>query len=75
MTKRRTLPKRGREVLRAFDKAGLAVELRSAAKHYLVYHKGELVYKFGQGTTAKGWTDKTLAATIRRLHQAGSYRG
>ncbi len=67
-----TLPKQGREVLRAFQKAGLEVEVRSASKHYLVYHRGELVYKFGQGTTAKGWTRKALGATIRRLAKASS---
>lgn len=66
-----TLPRRGREVLKAFKTAGLDVDVRPASKHYLVYHKGELVYKFGQGTTVPRYADKALASVIRSLSLNG----
>jgi hypothetical protein len=72
---RAVIPKAGREVLRAFKKAGLEVELRSASKHYLVYFQGELVYKFGQGTTSRAWMKRSLEATIRRCQEANSPSG
>lgn len=61
--------------MRAFKKAGLDAEVRSAKKHYLVYCGGELVYKFGQGTTTKSWQQTNLEALIRRLRDEKSSKG
>lgn len=75
MSSRRVMSKAGRDVLRAFKKAGLEVELRCASKHYLVYHDGELVYKFSHGTTAPPFARKTVEHRIRRIKEAKSPNG
>ncbi len=72
MSGRPVIPKAGRDVLRAFRKAGLEVDLRSASKHYLVYYEGELVYKFSQGTTAPPYARKTVEKAIRKLKARSS---
>lgn len=61
------LTKNGRKVVAAFEKAGIPVEVRAGTKHYLVYHRGELVYKFGQGSTVPGHAQRSLRRAIRKI--------
>lgn len=61
------IPKQGQEVIRDFQSAGLSIQVVAKAKHYLVYHEGVIVYKFGQGTKAPVYAKGRRAAVIRRL--------
>ena len=62
-----TLNKVARDVVQAFKKAGIEIEVPQKSKHYLVYHHGKLVYKFGQGTKAPVWATAALNQVIRDL--------
>jgi hypothetical protein len=81
MSRAQTYNKVAREVIQQFKDSGLEVEIVAGTKHYLVYHRGEQVYKFGQGTKRPGWAMVKLDALIRRLQKvettgdSGSTRG
>ena len=59
--------KNAREVLVEFEKNGIEVEVVQKRRHYLVFHQGQLIYKFGQGTKKPSWAMNSLAATINRI--------
>lgn len=65
--------KSAREVLAVFEKHGLEVEVVQKRKHYLVFHRGDLVYKFGQGTKKPSWAMNSLTATINRLKSESTH--
>lgn len=67
MSRTQSLNKVAREVVQTFKDSGLEVEIVSGTKHYLVYHEGALVYKFGQGTKRPHWAMRKLDVVIRRL--------
>lgn len=62
-----TIPKQGQDAIRDFRAAGLEIEVVQKQKHYLIYHQGEIVYKFSQGTKAPAYAPGRRAAIIRRL--------
>lgn len=62
-----SLNKCAREVIDEFRRSGIEVEIVQKRRHYLVFHGGNLVYKFGQGTKKPSWAMNALSATINRL--------
>lgn len=59
-----------RTVLKDFAKAGLEIEVVSRSKHYMIYHKGDLVYKFSHGKSSRNRDQRNRAALIRGLQAA-----
>ena len=72
MSRAQTYNKVAREVVQQFKDSGLEVEIVSGSKHYLVYCRGALVFKFGQGTKRPGWAMAKLGQVIRRLQKGDS---
>ncbi len=61
-----------RDILRAFRKAGLEVEVVEGRKHFSIFHNGQLVQTMSKGTKQSKRFDADLRRRIRRLQEGGA---
>jgi hypothetical protein len=63
-----------REAVKAFEKAGIDVEVREDRKHTALYHDGDLIHTVSQGTKQTWRAEADLRRRIRRIQEGKTRR-